>query len=128
MRSDATAVKLTELVGGCGICGGPLNKHQFALFASAIAGQREIPRLKEFFELSTQHRWDALVEFQEWDGARDVVQAFAIRCPRDTMQMVVIKDVFEPLATNQLYTKETLDPIEAAIVLALTPPEKWQAF
>jgi hypothetical protein len=128
MKSDATAAKLTELIRICGICGGPLNQHQFALFASAIAGQREIPRLTKFFELSKQHQWNRLVEFQEWDGTRDIVQAFAIRCPRETIQMVVLKDVFEPLAANQLYTQETLEQKEAAVVLALTPHERWQTF
>lgn len=128
MSSDATAAKLAELIGVCRRCDGPLIGHQFARFASIIAGQREIPSLKEFFDLSERHNWEGLVKFQEWDGSRDVVQAFVIKCSHNELQLVVLKDVFEPLAANQLYSYVAIEPKESAVIQALIPSENWQNF
>jgi hypothetical protein len=128
VRSSATAAKLTELIRVCGSCGQALSNHQFALFASVIAGQQEVPRLTAFFQLVRQHEWRSLGKFQEWDGTRDVVQAFAIRCPTGAMQMIALKDFFDPLAANELYLQENLEPTEANVLLTLLPPDKWQGF
>ena len=112
----------------CGSCDRPLKSHHFALFASIIAGRQQIPRLTKFFELAKQREWGKLAEFQEWDGTRNVVEAFAVRCPGNTLQMIILKDVFEPLAANELYTRDTLGQLETDAVLALVPHNNWQAF
>jgi hypothetical protein len=125
---NATAVKLSELIRVCGSCGRPLESHHFALFASIIAGQQEIPRLTKFFQLAKQSEWETLAKFQEWDGTRDVVEAFAVRCPGNPLQMVILKDVFDPLAATELYIQDTLGQVETEIVLTLVPHNKWQAF
>lgn len=126
--SNATAAKLSELVGVCRRCDGPLTNHQFALFASVIAGQREIPRLKEFFDLAERHDWEGLAKFQEWDGSRDVVQAFVVKCSVNELQLVVLKDFFEPLAADRLYSHVAVEPKEGAVIEALIPRENWQSF
>jgi hypothetical protein len=93
-----------------------------------IAGQREIPSLKEFVDLSERHNWEGLAKFQEWGGSRDVVQAFVIKCSHNELQLVVLKDVFEPLAANQLCSYVVIEPKESAVIQALIPSENWQSF
>src|SRR5215813_11112941 len=123
-----TASKLRELLPVCRLCEGNWATHWYAVLASCIVDSHTISRVTEFFRLAEQHNWRALATFQEWNGLRDIAEAFAIACPSGAKQVIVLRDPYDYLQASELCMQEALTADESDLLCSLIPPEKWEPF
>jgi hypothetical protein len=99
---------LRALLQNCPVCKRDIKGHFFAQVASAIVNDSSKPVLARLFSSVRQHEWDRVAEFKEWDALADNVVVYIIRGDHADGIILVVKDVFELYASNDLILLERI--------------------
>lgn len=108
----ATSMKLRAMLPTCQVCGESTEGHSFSQVASTVIGEGRQPVLTQFFSVVKHHRWSELGNFREWRGDSDNLVAYVIKGDHSNGIVVVIKDVFELYAQNEVVILEVLSATE----------------
>lgn len=109
----------------CPECRKPLSGHEFGLFASIIDHPKLKSRLEAFLKAIKSRSWDDVLSFHEWDGGSDVIQVYALLCPRQTLSLVLIRNPLEVLDSERIIGIEPLDLEESRRIFNLMNQVQW---
>jgi len=123
----AEAATLRRLLGGhCIMCAGDLAGHQYTMFASAVLGGPDPAPAEPFFRALEEQRWQDAAAFQEWEGARDNAEAFAIRCPAGGSAVLVMHDPYELDHGATALSYKVLTPESGRALAEVAEGRRWQ--
>jgi hypothetical protein len=112
------------LIGPCGQCPKPLTEHDWAMFASTAASERNKPRLTQFFERVKEHDWRSVATFMDFDATENDVLVYVVRCVSGGF-VAVVRSPFELYESEELYLRETVTAAEIAVIESLIPSTSW---
>jgi hypothetical protein len=106
---DTTANELRRMLQRCPVCGGGFENHDYAHFAVTVFAEEKRGRVKEFFEACEERRWEAALQFQEFDPKRDAIVAYALRCATNHLAFVIERNPAELYESDRLIACDALD-------------------
>lgn len=85
VEEDTTARELCRMLRRCPVCGAHaeergLTEHAYAHLAVTVLGEDAVGRAKHFLAACEEQRWTDARRFQEFDGRRDALVAYSVRC------------------------------------------------
>ena len=119
--------ELGRILDGCPICDRGYRDHVYALLAILVMqkGGESAARLKEYFGLLRQYRWQDLLCLRDRNPGEDILAGFAFRCTTGRVGIVTILCPANPdLPDNPLHYM-ILPAEEGKNLLALLHPQKW---
>jgi hypothetical protein len=114
------------VTGPCSQCPKPLAEHDWAMFASTVASEKNMTRLTEFFEKIRTHDWHGVATFTEFDATENDVVAYAVRCESGGF-VAVVRSPFELYENDELYLRENVSATEMPVIESLIPATSWHA-
>ena len=121
------ARELRRILDGCPICDGGYRDHVYALLATVPMenGGQSAARLKEFYGLLRQYRWQELLCLRDWSPCDGIVVGFAFRCITGRVGVVTILCSANPALPDNPLHYMILPAEEGKNLLALLHPQKW---
>jgi hypothetical protein len=113
------------LSGPCPNCGSSLAEHDWAMFATTVAGEKNTPRLTEFFAKIKERDWRSVGTFADWDPIQNDMEVYAVRCVSGGV-VFVLRNPFELYESDELYLRETISAAEIVEIEKLIPSTSWQ--
>lgn len=120
-----TADRPPNLSTPCPNCGEPMRDHAWTLFASTVVSKKNLARLKDFEARVRSHDWVSLKSFSEWEGTKDNLDAFILRC-RSGGAVLVYLDPFE-LYGPQLRSAGRIAPEEMSAIENIVGSSGWSS-
>jgi hypothetical protein len=114
------------LVGPCAQCEKSLEEHDFVMFACTVANDLNKLRVEAFFNSIRCRDWRALSKFTEFEGDKNNLEAFVIRCSPGGVLMVLWSP-FELCEDDQLRMQANLSAAEMREIEELVPKKFWTA-
>jgi hypothetical protein len=114
--TTATGATLRALLPSCPVCKKNMMGHSFARVASTIVNDEHKPIMANLFGSVRRHEWDRLTEFKEWDALADNLVVYVIKGDHTDGTILVVKDVFELYASNDLILLERITDADIAAV------------
>ena len=121
--SSLKANYFKAVIGRCPVCSADLEGHSVALIATVIINDNQ-QAVTEFFKALQEHRWEDLRQFQQWEGASDNAEAYAIQCPQG-LAWFVIRSPFELYESDTFLTQEVLDSDDSKNLRSWVPEGLW---
>jgi len=121
----ATGAMLRALLPTCPVCKKNIKGHFFAQVASTIVNDSSKPVMARLFGCVRQHEWDRLTQFKEWDALADNLIVYVIRGDHADGIILVVKDVFDLYASNDLILLERITDADIAAISSQVALE-WQ--
>ena len=118
------AQNLAKLFEYCPLCTFGFSGHDYARLATCIVPLSKYDTLWRFFEVTRNHQWEELREFQNRISKADDLEAFAIRCS-GRLTVAIINSHFEHLQPNLLIYSEALSLEESGSLLETFPDLRW---
>jgi hypothetical protein len=115
-RTSATGATLRALLSSCPICKKSIKGHCFAQVASTIVNDSSKPILARLLSSVRQHEWGHVTEFKEWDALSDNLIVYVISGDHPDSTILVVKDVFELYASNDLILMERITNADIAAI------------
>lgn len=122
-NSTATGAMLLALLPICPVCKKSIKGHFFAQIASTIANENHKSLLTRIFSSVRQHEWDRLAELKEWDALADNLVVHIIKGNHHDGIVLVIKDVVELYASNELILLDRITDADLAAIVGRLPTE-----
>lgn len=110
----------------CPACGGHLEDHRFALFASVPVKENDDPQVLTFMRAIKSYEWRTVLAFQNWDGGYDNYELYGIRAENHPVVLVTVWDPFELFYNERIVDTEVLDEIQSNELLALAG-DQWKS-
>lgn len=126
MKIDATAEKVHRIYSKCPICGNDFTHHLYVRFSITIVTPDTRNRVIQFFASLKKHDWQSALQFQEFDSMYHAVEAFAIRCINEQIELLVLKNPTEYYESDQIIFDETLILEESKKLESLIENAKWK--
>ena len=123
----ATAAELQKMLEHCPICQHGFVGHSYALLATTILGGEENSCTNEFLDALKEHRWRDARQFQEWEGSRDNLVAYALRCTDGRLVLLIVHDFFELFYSSGLVECDCLS-VENSRQLEAVFELEWRSF
>lgn len=124
-NTTASGEMLRVLLPACPVCKKSLKGHFFAEAASTVVNDNRKPVMARLFSCVRQHEWDRLKEFKEWDALADNLVVDIIKGDHADGVVLIIKDVYELYASNDLILLERITDLDIAAISRHLPLE-WQ--
>jgi hypothetical protein len=121
------ARELRRILDGCPICDGGYRDHAYALLATVEMEKSAHgrARLREFYDLFQQYRWQEFLCLRDWNPGKDIVAGFAFRCTTGRVGIVtMLSPADADLPDNPLHYM-ILPVQEGKNLLTLLSPQKW---
>src|SRR4051812_32652791 len=99
---SASAVELARAMGSCPGCTNNLSGHRFVQLASWPIRTDNKPEIQEFFKKVKAHDWQAVSQYQKFEGALDALMAYVISCPEKGTVVVFTNDPTELYAGERM--------------------------
>src|SRR5215469_8450883 len=111
--TEATARALFQALGGkCPRCQSDLRGHSFQLFAMTVARAERNQELLDFINKAKNHEWESLSNYQDFDALKNALEAYAIRCEDNQLNLLFVRNPFELLDGLSVEDWEALDENE----------------
>ena len=120
--SDLFSQSFRKRFGTCPVCTGEFAGHSYAALAMALVGEGSATDL---ISKIRNHQWAAAFAIQEFEGSRDVIIAYCLRCPSKRVAMVLVEDPFELYFNPMVVDFEVLDHESSEQVTLLLDGSKW---
>jgi hypothetical protein len=114
--TTATGAMLSALLPSCPVCKKNIKDHFFVQVASTIASDSRKSVMASLFGSVRQHEWNRLTEFKEWDALADNLVVYVIKGDHADGTILVVKDVFELYASNDLILLERITDSDIAAI------------
>ena len=125
-KKDPTATKLRNLISECAICALNLEGHSYVELATTVIDVGLKDRMAEFLSRVRQHEWEKLTEFNDFQGDRDDLVAYAITGPHSDGMVIVIRDPFDLYEGPEMLIRDTLVAAEIASICTVLPSDAWK--
>lgn len=97
----------------------------YSLVATAVLERGEGSRAAQLLAALETHRWADLPALRYWEGARDNIEAYAVRSTDDRIAVVAVLDPAEPLVAPRVVRREYLTAGAAQELLDTLQPDWW---
>jgi hypothetical protein len=125
----AVSQALRVMLGGdCLRCCQVLNGHRYQIYAMTIAAPECHDALLDFLRKARRHEWELLSRIQDFDPLKDSLQVYALQCPDQSLNVLLVRDPFELFDGDSLEGWEPLQGPEARSWLTLLDCNKWVSF
>lgn len=124
---DITASELCRMLQRCPVCGGEFGDHDYAHFAMTVLGEDRRGRVREFFDACEDHLWQEAVGFQDFDAKRDAIVAYALRCSRGRIAVLLERSPFEVYESDRLIACDVLDDASGRELETLIAQTDWRS-
>ncbi|MGE0127270.1 MAG: hypothetical protein AB7U82_04105 [Blastocatellales bacterium] len=123
---DTTANELRRMLQRCPVCGGGFENHDYTHFAVTVFVEEKRGRVKEFFEACEERRWEAVLQFQEFDPKRDAIVAYALRCAASRLALVIERNPAEMYESDRLISCDALDEVSGQRLEQIIAQGNWR--
>ena len=121
------ARELRRILDGCPLCDCGYRDHDYALLATLVIqkGGQNAARLKQFYDLLRQYRWEELLCFHDGSPCEDIVASFAFRCVIGRVGIVTMFSPADPDLPDNPLNYMILPVKEGENLLTLLNPRRW---
>jgi hypothetical protein len=124
----ATARNLQQLVRKCPVCEGQLPGHLFRLLGTTICGQPLcLEEIREFMSAVQAQDWPSVETFHQFDGTKDALIAYALKCPSGGAAIAVIRSKAELFDNDEVMLLESI-PWPDSDRMGTADSGEWQHF
>src|SRR5579871_4555630 len=121
---DVTGSLLAGLLSPCPRCGLSIDGHAYHLIAGTVLEPQRAGGLDALLAAVRNHDWKALRAFQNWEGAQNNAEVYAVRCSNASINVNVI---FAPFALEDPYLLLHHQAVEPATkFLSLIDDNNWR--
>jgi hypothetical protein len=123
---DITAGELCRMLQRCPVCGGAFDHHDYAHFAVTVLGEDRRGRVREFLDACEDRLWEEAVAFQDFDARRDAIVAYALRCSRGRIAVLLERSPSEVYESDRLIACDVLDEASGRELETLIAQTDWR--
>jgi hypothetical protein len=121
------ARELRRILDGCPICDGGFRDHTYFKLATVVMNEKAdgAGRLAQCLRCMRDCHWRDLLGFRQWIPSADTIVAFALRCNKGRMGIVIVFSPADPESPDEPLLFTILSVEEGKKLLAVVEPGHW---